>query len=572
MHGGLSDGVARQRAAQRCGTGRSLDAASVVYRVHALLVMSAGIAWLMAFLDDRDNAVVLRVVYAGPPMSGKTESVRALSRLLLGANPAEAVFTPGAANERTLFFDWLEYSGGSFQGRRIRCQIVSVPGQNLLHRRRKVLLASADAIVFVVDAHPEHSATIARSFAELAQVTAEAAAQVPVGIVVQANKSDLPNAMSRQSLAELLGDDPNMIVVPTIATQGTGVREAFVRAVGLALTRAHVQMQSGTLAAAQTMASSGAELLRQLVTAEEKEYGSVGASARRDAGVSVTVELEQGHFAAEQLGSIAERYAQRGKKDPPANAAHVTAADERAAPALPDERLDTGMVWPPIAGRIVLQELAAGEPVVTQREDGAWLARAAERWQLLSLARDCFQTQAAARDELVRQARIHAQLKPVLSEHRCLCAAPTGRGEWRIWQVVRHETTLADIVRLTLSLKSADSVAAELLRVARILANAAQLFRSMQLPLRPTLAALAVSRSRPVYTGYLLPHEIETNAAAEYETAALLRQELGEAVAMLARRGERAALVLRQLEAARAAAPPEDIAPETLIAEFLRHG
>ena len=75
----------------------------------------------MATLDKQRDLVVVRIVYDGPPMSGKTTSVRALAEGL--GRPAE---TPDEVNGRTLFFDWVDYVGGMFEGHRIRCQIVTV--------------------------------------------------------------------------------------------------------------------------------------------------------------------------------------------------------------------------------------------------------------------------------------------------------------------------------------------------------------------------------------------------------------------------------------------------------------
>jgi hypothetical protein len=89
----------------------------------------------MAVLDRQNGCVVIRVVYDGAPMAGKTTSVAALGRGL-GA----AVFSPAELEGRTLFFDWLDYTGGLFEGHRIRCQIVSVPGQATLAPRGGRLL------------------------------------------------------------------------------------------------------------------------------------------------------------------------------------------------------------------------------------------------------------------------------------------------------------------------------------------------------------------------------------------------------------------------------------------------
>src|SRR5690606_19480358 len=100
----------------------------------------------VSVLDVAGNATVIRVVYDGPPFSGKTTTLRALSADL--ARPLE---TPQEAAGRTLFFDWVDYTGGRFEGRPIRCQVVSVPGQRALRERRRRLLEDADAVVFVAD-------------------------------------------------------------------------------------------------------------------------------------------------------------------------------------------------------------------------------------------------------------------------------------------------------------------------------------------------------------------------------------------------------------------------------------
>jgi len=84
---------------------------------------------IVAILDSGNNAVVIRVVYDGAPLAGKTTSVGAL-----GQGLGAAVVSPAEIGGRTLYFDWLDYTGGLFEGHRIRCQIVSAPGQARLLR------------------------------------------------------------------------------------------------------------------------------------------------------------------------------------------------------------------------------------------------------------------------------------------------------------------------------------------------------------------------------------------------------------------------------------------------------
>ena len=81
----------------------------------------------MARIDDDRGVLVLRVVYDGPPFSGKTTTVRTLADRL-----GVAVETPEEERGRTLFYDWADYVGGLYDGRKIHCEIITVPGQREL--------------------------------------------------------------------------------------------------------------------------------------------------------------------------------------------------------------------------------------------------------------------------------------------------------------------------------------------------------------------------------------------------------------------------------------------------------
>ena len=86
----------------------------------------------MAVIDDTRGVLVVRIVYDGPALSGKTTSLKALAR-----GVGREITTPQETAGRTLFFDWVDYVGGLFDGRQIRCQIVSVPGQLDLAERER---------------------------------------------------------------------------------------------------------------------------------------------------------------------------------------------------------------------------------------------------------------------------------------------------------------------------------------------------------------------------------------------------------------------------------------------------
>ena len=84
----------------------------------------------MAGIDAQTGQLLLRVTYDGSALCGKTTTVRCLADL--AGIPLQ---TPDEVQGRTLYFDWLEYVAGTYDGKPIRCQIVTVPGQKDLETR-----------------------------------------------------------------------------------------------------------------------------------------------------------------------------------------------------------------------------------------------------------------------------------------------------------------------------------------------------------------------------------------------------------------------------------------------------
>jgi hypothetical protein len=95
----------------------------------------------MPLVDRRSNSIVLRIVYDGPPAAGKTTNLGYLCDKLALTRPGTS--ERAIASDRTQFLDWLDVTGGWAGGERVRCQLVIVPGQIVLARRRRHILESA---------------------------------------------------------------------------------------------------------------------------------------------------------------------------------------------------------------------------------------------------------------------------------------------------------------------------------------------------------------------------------------------------------------------------------------------
>ena len=108
----------------------------------------------MAQVDFGERQLTLKLVYYGPPHSGKTSNLRALHSAVDKLNRGR-LMTLDTRDDRTLFFDLLPLffraSGFSFQ-----IKVYTVPGQPVHEATRKVVLANADGVVFVADSRPDH--------------------------------------------------------------------------------------------------------------------------------------------------------------------------------------------------------------------------------------------------------------------------------------------------------------------------------------------------------------------------------------------------------------------------------
>jgi hypothetical protein len=321
-------------------------------------------------------------------------------------------------NRRTLYFDWLDYTGGQFEGHPIRCQIISVPGQAILAPRRLRLLEPADAIVFVADSSPAGFISDRGYLSGLARVL-EKIPGPRVGLVLQANKRDHVHAIpidQIHSMMESMGLRAG--VVESVANSGAGIREAFVFAVRLALDRVRELMRTKQLLQARPQVDSPQELLDLLKKSEE---GSLEYAA--EAGLHTRVS------DVRPQSIVSDAIALATLESEPVAKGHV--------PATPDDRVESGLVWPPVDGRAVLHEIAKARIQLSCSEQGDWSGVSEGQWQIYSAASEVFDDVNAGRMVLVEAARNHAGADRSRSNDKCVALAGDGSGRYRLWHITR---------------------------------------------------------------------------------------------------------------------------------------
>jgi signal recognition particle receptor subunit beta len=441
----------------------------------------------LAVVDQHDHAIVISVVYDGPPEAGKTTSVRALARSF-----GREVYTPEEQNGRTVFFDWLEHTGGRFDGAPIRCQIVSVPGQKRWGRRRLHFIAQADVVVFVGDTSGAAWTETQARLDDL-RTRLDAREGPPVGVVFQANRRDAADAVPMAVVRERVGA-ARTAIVESVALDGTGVREAFVFAVRLALDRVR----------------------------EEQQRGALPRSERRPGGDDLL----------EVLRRIELDTVDTGPESP------SRAATEAVRVRIPSQDAPSGFVWPPVEGRIVLREATLAGHEAREDPNGD-LEVDVPGWRVHSAAAAVFADLDEARDRLIAWARLHASAHALLSKRRCVVLTETGDGHWRLWQLVRDEPSLRALFVDGFVEAGPQDVARRIASAGYLLSEAQAACAKAMLPLRCSLDTIGVSDiGRPMFVD-LMPHparQFPRPTAAEdvaRDLASLLRGRPADEVAQV---------------------------------------
>jgi hypothetical protein len=183
----------------------------------------------VAQVDYAERQLTLKLVYFGPPLSGKTSNLRALHANVDKLNRGR-LMTLDTRDDRTLFFDLLPiFFRGS--GLSFRIKVYTVPGQPVHEATRKVVLAGADGVVFVADSSPRAAEPNREAWQSLhASLHAHALDAIPV--IVQYNKRDLADAVPLAEVDRF--GDPRRTVFEAQARAGIGVVPTFFALVSAA--------------------------------------------------------------------------------------------------------------------------------------------------------------------------------------------------------------------------------------------------------------------------------------------------------------------------------------------------
>lgn len=161
----------------------------------------------MPFINHASREIILKIVYYGPGLSGKTTNIK----FIYSATNPDArgkLISLETKAERTLYFDFLPLSLPPVRGLKTRLHLYTVPGQMFYSASRKLILKGADGVVFVADSQEarfEANVIAMEDMKEHLQFHGFDINTIP--FVIQYNKRDLPNVTDLAKLRETLNPE-----------------------------------------------------------------------------------------------------------------------------------------------------------------------------------------------------------------------------------------------------------------------------------------------------------------------------------------------------------------------------
>jgi signal recognition particle receptor subunit beta len=180
----------------------------------------------MPEFDTKNNKLVIKLVYYGPAMSGKTTNLMRLHDLLYPTRCGD-LMSFETKGDRTLFFDFMPLLIKVADGLSIKIKLYTVPGQVAHDATRKAVLMRVDGVVFVADSQTDQAMNNFESFENLEKNIGRVGLDFnSLPLVIQFNKRDLNNIVPEASIRRRWGST-GLPLVFSSALNGSGVADTF---------------------------------------------------------------------------------------------------------------------------------------------------------------------------------------------------------------------------------------------------------------------------------------------------------------------------------------------------------
>ncbi|MBI4126403.1 MAG: GTPase domain-containing protein [Deltaproteobacteria bacterium] len=180
----------------------------------------------MSFINDKTKEINCKIVYYGPPRSGKSTTLRKIYEHARQESKVGLV-SLNEGDERTLYFDFVPLNLGKIKNYTVRLHLYTVPGEIGYKSSRELTSKGLDGVVFVADSQLTQVEANIASLKSLKEILVkEGHDPVNLPMVFQYNKRDLSTAVPAKELSTVLNTN-GFDEFESVATTGQGVFEVL---------------------------------------------------------------------------------------------------------------------------------------------------------------------------------------------------------------------------------------------------------------------------------------------------------------------------------------------------------
>ncbi len=182
--------------------------------------------------DQKNRKMVLKLVYYGPALSGKTTNILQLHDLISREERGE-LMVMDTVGDRTMYFDLLPFFLVAPSGLKIKLKVYTVPGQVQHDSTRKAVLQRADGVAFIADSQLSQETINFESFENLENNLSIVGLDIEkLPLIVQFNKRDLSDIFPEEEVRRTW-QATGIPIFMASALNGWGVLETFITLAGL---------------------------------------------------------------------------------------------------------------------------------------------------------------------------------------------------------------------------------------------------------------------------------------------------------------------------------------------------